>query len=30
MHSLVDYAWIGEMLICAMHNTIDYLWIGKK
>ena len=30
MHSLVDYAWIGKMLICTMHNAIDYVWTGKK
>ena len=30
MHSLVDYAWIGKMLICTMHNAIDYPWIGLK
>ena len=29
MHSLVDYAGTGKMLIFTMHNAIDYLWIGK-
>ena len=29
MHSLVDCAWIGKMLIYIMHNLIDYAWTSK-